>query len=202
MRKKQIALLGCCVTAAILLLGCQSANGTREKAETEKVTETISETEMETETDTDKETEKESLLTGKNVTSGKETSSGNVPAGSGAPGNVQTGSKIEQTQPAAENSTVENTLQVSPENAIIPEYDESGAMQQYEGEAQKCPYCGYWFSAETDGTSASPYELHVAEERANDPAGGQTEQEMVQCPDCGNWYESGNIFRNHICTGR
>lgn len=112
-----------------------------------------------------------------------------------------------QTQPSGEaapedSNTTGNAMQTSPGNAIIPEYDDAGVMQDYEGEANQCPYCGYWFSDETDGVSGSPYELHIAEERANDPAGGQTEQEMVQCPDCGNWYEAGSVFRNHVCEGR
>lgn len=31
---------------------------------------------------------------------------------------------------------------------------------------------------------------------------GRSEPEMVQCELCGGWYEAGNVFRNHICSGR
>ena len=26
--------------------------------------------------------------------------------------------------------------------------------------------------------------------------------EYAQCPDCGQWFETGNVFRNHLCLAR
>lgn len=142
----------------------------------QSLTGTQKETEKITETETQKEAETE---TETEKETEEETAAGATEEAGG------TG----QTQPVQETASEEN----APENVFA---------QQYEEEMMQCPYCAHWFSTISDGVSGSPYDLHMAEERANDPAGGTTEQEMVQCPDCGNWYESGSIFRNHICEGR
>ena len=31
---------------------------------------------------------------------------------------------------------------------------------------------------------------------------GKSQPEMVYCELCGGWYEAGNVFRNHICSGK
>lgn len=170
--RKKLVLCGCIAAAAMMLSGCQPLTGTQK--ETEKITETETQKEAAAETETEKETETEEETAAENIAAAGDTAE----AGSTA-----------QAQPMQET--------VSEGNA-----SENVSAQQYEEEMMQCPYCAHWFSTISDGVSGSPYDLHMAEERANDPAGGTTEQEMVQCPDCGNWYESGNIFRNHICEGR
>lgn len=171
--RKKLVLCGCIAAAAMTLSGCQSRTGTQK--ETERITETESQKEAAAEIETEKETEVET-----EKETEKETAAENIPAA----GDTAEAGGTTQTQPVEEHAA------------------ENVSAQQYEEEMMQCPYCAHWFSTIPDGVSGSPYDLHIAEERANDPAGGTTEQEMVQCPDCGNWYESGNIFRNHICEGR
>ena len=176
--RKKLVLCGCLAAAAMMLSGCQPLTGTQK--ETEKITETETQKKAAAETETEKETEKEIE---------PETEEETVAENIAAAGDTAEAGGTAQTQPMQET--------VSEGNA-----SENVSAQQYEEEMMQCPYCAHWFSTISDGVSGSPYDLHMAEERANDPAGGTTEQEMVQCPDCGNWYESGNIFRNHICEGR
>lgn len=124
----------------------------------------------------------------------------------------------ETTKETAEKASEKQTEQV-PEAVTQPEVSEPaqtteapqteaeypGSVQSpsvYEEDYKQCPYCSEWFSAQPDNDLWNAYDRHMLEEREKHEGGQETEQEMVQCPDCLNWYEAGNIFRNHICTGR
>ena len=118
--------------------------------------------------------------------------------------------KISETEPVTETtvstpdsgdenvSSPEDSQDIkSQESADLEEYEEVIVTDSIDEEEEyfQCPYCAHWFTGDV-------YESHVQEERENDPSGGETEEEMVQCPDCGEWFEAGNVFRNHICSGR
>lgn len=117
-----------------------------------------------------------------------------------------------ETETEEEKTTEKMTEKPEPVSTEDMEVPETEAVQEetdiappppvYEEEYMQCPYCAQWFSAQPDGDLWNPYDRHVLDERDRIEGGQQTEQEMAQCPDCLNWYETGNIFRNHICSGR
>lgn len=192
MKRRGISVI-CFLSLALLFTGC--ANLTGGKAQTEKETET--ETTKSTETETETETSTELPADPKVGLGGQETGTGT--------------SSVKETQPATEAAKENQTAQTQTEgNPAVQTQTEaesqwSGAPQSpqvYEEEMMQCPYCAHWFSTVPDDDLWNPYDRHMLEERESDAAGGQTEADMVQCPDCGNWYEAGNVFRNHICTGR
>ena len=64
---------------------------------------------------------------------------------------------------------------------------------------------GTWFDAEPGVcvlTSGSASPTAPPKPRATRKPSAQSETEMVYCELCGNWYESGNVFRNHVCMPR
>lgn len=190
MRKKMM-LAGCCVAALLLSAGCQ---GSSEKAqETPKAVETPKATVTQKATATPK-------ATGTPKAVGAEGIPSEDPAD--APVQIQGEEENMPEQDQPETETYPGTTEIYPETA--EDFTGSQAEGVYEEDMMQCPYCGQWFSTLPDGDLWNPYDRHVLEERDSAQSEQETEEteEMVQCPDCGNWYESGNVFRNHICEGR
>ena len=53
-----------------------------------------------------------------------------------------------------------------------------------------------------DTASMIPASGKTASTSHSSSGSSQGKTEMVYCELCGGWYEAGNIFRNHICSGR
>lgn len=117
------------------------------------------------------------------------------------PQKPQTEVFIPQADKSVQSETSVQTISEVPQTM-----SEVPSSPEYEEEYMQCPYCAEWFYAQPDGGLWTPYDRHVLSERDRIEGGYQTEQPkeqaMAQCPNCLNWYETGNIFRNHICSGR
>lgn len=201
MKKKWIIItLG--MVLAVNLTACNKTEKTEKQIETQ-ITETETETQTTEETTTEEETtEKKTEAVTKSQTETKKQSNPQTEA----PAQIQNQPQTEATVQASS----EAPASVQPEMPVQVNTDVQQNMTDvtpvYEEEYMQCPYCGEWFYAQPDGGLWNPYDRHVLSERDRIEGGyeaeSSAEQAMAQCPDCLNWYETGNIFRNHICSGR
>ncbi len=193
---KRWMVIACGIVLAVNLTAC----GTGEKSEKQTESQT---TELETELQTTEEKATEDKMIKKATEAVTETQK-----------QVQTSAETSATQSSMQTEAFPDQTNVSEQTEapaqMITEapqmMTEESAAPVYEEEYMQCPYCGEWFYAQPDGGLWNPYDRHVLSERDRIEGGYQmeqsTEQAMAQCPECLNWYETGNIFRNHICSGR
>lgn len=169
---------------AVSLTACNKAEKTEKQTETQ-TTETETGTQTTEETTTEEETTEKKTEASTQTQAQPQTEAA-VQAPSEAPASVQ------PEMPVQVNTDVQQNM--------------TDGTPVYEEEYMQCPYCGEWFYAQPDGGLWNPYDRHVLSERDRIEGGyeaeSSAEQAMAQCPDCLNWYETGIIFRNHICSGR
>lgn len=185
--KKKLLLAVFCTVTALSMSACQP-----KKAPETETTEEVTTEEVTTEETSTEEAATEETTTEETTTEAAEKETQRETQAQTQP---QT-----QAQTQAQPQTLPQTEAPAAEQGDGFELEPSPAV--YEEEYLQCPYCAEWFSAQPDGGLWNPYDRHMLEEREQNPGGQETEQEMAQCPDCLNWYETGNIFRNHICSGR